>query len=335
MDSDSSHMNKLSNRDRKLSKFNLKKFFLKNNVSIDDKTSEKSEISPIKLKINSNILNYNDSNFDLKGSDSKKIVNNIYTNNKLSTNKDICIPKRIKKKDLKNNWGNSPTSSFDKGVEVILIDKNVKNNTYKIIFSNEDEYNGEIKNGKFDGIGIYKKSFNYLYEGEFSEGKKHGKGKIKNDLNVTVFNGSFKNNKKYGYGEEITSEFTYKGEYENGMKNGRGCYITNKLTYEGSFKDNKFSGIGEINYSDGKYFKGNFENGMRNGIGEFHWCDKRKYVGNYKNGLKHGMGKFDYSNGKSIEGIWIQGKLQGEGFIIDNNIKMKVLWKNGKVINYL
>jgi len=56
-----------------------------------------------------------------------------------------------------------------------------------------------------------------LYEGEFLNDKRHGKGKLYND-----------------------GKIKYDGEYLNGKKHGNGkLYLKNELIFEGEFKDDK------------------------------------------------------------------------------------------------
>ena len=64
-------------------------------------------------------------------------------------------------------------------------------------------YEGEMKNGKMDGYGIFKSDNGFIYEGQFRNGVEDGHGKLVYPEG-RVFEGNFKNgkpikvNRKYG-----------------------------------------------------------------------------------------------------------------------------------------
>ena len=77
-------------------------------------------------------------------------------------------------------------------------------------------YEGEYKNGKFDGKGSFTFSDGRRYEGQFKNGEKHGKGSF-----------TFPDGRKYV------------GEYD-GVTNCQGTMIfENGHKYEGEWKNNK------------------------------------------------------------------------------------------------
>ena len=57
------------------------------------------------------------------------------------------------------------------------------------------KYNGDFKNGKFDGVGILKFYNGDNYNGDFFEGVMHGKGKLEYK-NGSVYEGLFVKGKK-------------------------------------------------------------------------------------------------------------------------------------------
>ena len=116
--------------------------------------------------------------------------------------------------------------------------KNETNCFGKFIFSNGDEYSGEVQNGMSNGQGIY----------IFKAGNKH--------------EGEFKNNRPNGI---VTSTLTngdvYLGEQKDGSYHGEGTYtFANGDKYVGEYKDNKRHGQGTFTYADGKTQKGNWIN---------------------------------------------------------------------------
>ena len=116
-------------------------------------------------------------------------------------------------------------------------------NKDKLIF--EGEYLNRKKNGKgkeYDNNG------DLLFEGEYLNGKKNGKGKLYNNLGIIIFEGAYLNNKKNGKGKEYynNGDLLFEGEYLDDKKNGKGK----------EYYDN-----GEIKF-EGNYLKGKIWNGM-------------------------------------------------------------------------
>ena len=168
----------------------------------------------------------------------------------------------------------------------------------------------EIINGK----GIYK-DYNFftgkiIYEGEYLNGKKNGKGKVYNDDGELIFEGELKDGIKwngkgkiYNYGHLI-----YFGEIVKGKKNGKAKeYDDGKLIFEGEFLNGEREGNGKEFYGNGKIkIEGKYLKGKINGkVKEYDkWKGELIFEGEYLNGEKW--------NGKSIE-YYDDGKLKFEG----------------------
>lgn len=121
----------------------------------------------------------------------------------------------------------------------------------------------------YSGKGVAAYPNGDVYDGEFAEGVRQGKGKY-----------------TYGTGE---APDRYEG-YQ---------------AYLGQWFKNEKHGIGKMFYSSkGEYFgiffyTGNFVNGKRNGEGMFTYVNKDIYSGNWKNGKKHGTGTYVYYDTQS------------------------------------
>ena len=129
-------------------------------------------------------------------------------------------------------------------------------------------YNGDVKDLKKEGLG--KEVCNdYIYEGEFHNNMKNGKGKIK----------------------YIQTGDTYEGEFKNDEINGNGTYKwINNSQYTGNFKNGKMNGEGTFKWPDGSEYSGEYVNGIKNGIGQFQWSDGNVFKGVFKNGKPSGLG---------------------------------------------
>ena len=108
----------------------------------------------------------------------------------------------------------------------------------KITWKDGSSYEGYFENDKFNGFGKYNWGNKRQYEGEWKDGKMHGKGKL------TYSDGSY-----------------YEGEFLNGKKNGQGKYVWEKdKYYVGEWKDDKQNGKGTYN-KFGKEIRGFWSEG--------------------------------------------------------------------------
>ena len=106
-------------------------------------------------------------------------------------------------------------------------------------------YKGNFINTKINGIGIWRKGMAEtanIYEGEFKDEKKHGKGKFTWGATGNVYDGDFYEDKRQGFGIYTWLDGTkYVGEWMNDKQHGKG-----KMVYPEGDRQ-----IGE--YVDGKY----------------------------------------------------------------------------------
>lgn len=128
---------------------------------------------------------------------------------------------------------------------------------------------------KFDKLlsftGYKKQSFSdgSYYEGDFVNGKFHGKGKY-TWANGTYYEGDFANGDFNGYGKRTYDDgAVYEGEFENDMRHGKGkLTYADGETYEGEYKEGKRHGKGRCVLPDGTVQDGYFENGEFVGAAE-------------------------------------------------------------------
>ena len=218
-------------------------------------------------------------------------------------------------------------------------------------------YHYVFLSGKFvvigqDGKGkeIQGKDKRTIFEGEYLNGKRNGKGKEygvlnldfgfvsylvkevkgnKNDLNYVKFEGEYLNGKRNGKGKEYDEEgeLEFEGEYLNGMRNGKGKeYFEGDLVFEGEYLNNKkWKGKGyDIN--------GNiiYELNNNNQGKEVYMSGELLYEGEYLNGERNGNGKeYDAFNRLIFEGKFYKGKRwTGKGYDGFNNVIYEL--KDGK-----
>ena len=143
-------------------------------------------------------------------------------------------------------------------LNVIIYNKNIQSK-FNLNIIDYKRLSGKYKVEKNDKIYLYN-SYNHrlLFEGQYSKGRKNGKGKEYNEENEIIFEGEYLNGKKWkgkGYdnlnnevyelndGKGYIKEYYYsgkiefEGEYLNGEKNGKGkeYYDNGELKFEGEY----------------------------------------------------------------------------------------------------
>ena len=210
-----------------------------------------------------------------------------------------------------------------------------------------------------NGIGkIYNIDGDLIFEGEYSNKKKNGKGKIY-VLGKLIFDGEFKDGERNGIGKEFNlfgKTFEYEGEFKNGERNGKGKEydVFSNIIFEGDYLDGKrWNGLSyfkykgekllfEGEYKNGKIWSGKFyktnnneiESEIINGEGKYKKYDKffgyLYFEGYLKNGEINGQGKEYKHDGKiSFEGEYLNGKKNGLGkkYYSNGNLKFEGLYK--------
>ena len=80
------------------------------------------------------------------------------------------------------------------------------------------KYEGNFKNGNFEGLGRMIYANGDIYKGEWNEGKRSGKG----------------------FWKSLKGDYSYEGDWKNGLPDGFGIMIYKNGTREqGKFKDGK------------------------------------------------------------------------------------------------
>lgn len=130
-----------------------------------------------------------------------------------------------------------------------------------------------------------------FFEGNWSEGRKHG----------------------VGY-ERLLDNSQYRGEFADGQKHGHGALRwSGGASYSGEFLEDTFHGEGVFVWADGRQFRGQWAQNRMHGMGRFEWPDGKSFEGKYENDKKHGPGVFSWPDGSKSLGLWQAGKQDGQG----------------------
>ena len=349
--------------------FKIKKY-LRNKKSL-------SSSNFIKLKAINSIKSNSSSNNNNINNNAYKIILNDHSNNKFNMNylrkttdkEDKYEPKKyIKKLDLIDNEIIFPKLIKNKGPNLFQQDLfqnkispkqyplDNKRRKFPILIQGDFSYEGEWKNGKRDGLGIYIKKNVAKFIGYFIEDQVEGFGKL-TDRNGDVYigywltsqasgfgiytrkkiisyKGYWKNDKQDKFGIEVWPKFDYIGDYSNGVKEGYGIMNIKGGIYEGEMKGGNFNGIGKFTFNNKRRYEGEFINNKMEGYGILYLPGNKIFVGHFKDDIQDGFGVF-YTNKKIYIGFWQNMLLKGEVIIIDENKIKKQIWEEGKLYKNL
>lgn len=186
-------------------------------------------------------------------------------------------------------------------------------NSVKKIF-----YTGALdENENYTGDAVLETP-DFLYEGNFKDGKKNGYGILFDKKTHKTYEGNFLNDKKNGKGTEYNSDlnYYYEGNWENGLYQGFGFLISDTGTqFEGQFEKGEIKGFGTKTNSNGEVLKGDWKNSdllsgedctyLSNG--------KTKYSGSIVDGKFEGAGIYTDETGTTYEGSFSGNQRTGLG----------------------
>lgn len=216
---------------------------------------------------------------------------------------------------------------------------------------NEHKYEGEFKNGKFDGQGTFFFVSGEKYIGEWKNGLQQGYGIFTSSDGKFSFNGEWEKGKrimgitKYSDGK-IISEIYVNGKkinwkFKKDVSDGETTYVypNSEDKYVGNFRNGFEHGKGTFIASDNnKKYIGEFKYGFKHGKGSFalYKSDNHLpylfYDGEWKYDQKNGHGEEEYENGSKHIGNFINGEIEGDGiFVSKHGDKCVGYWKNGFV----
>ena len=186
----------------------------------------------------------------------------------------------------------------------IIYEKSNKGKEY-LLDSNIIVFEGQYKNAKRNGKGNeYDEKGNLIFDGEYLNGKRS------RGISYDIYNNKILEIKKNGNGKEFyfSGKYQFIGQYLNGKRwNGKGYNYIGKEEFEIKFGNGKGK---EYDYYGVLKFEGEYKNGKRNGRGKEYTYDKLIFQGEYIDDERNGEGKeyngIDYL---LFEGIYYYGQL--------------------------
>ncbi|KAI1895983.1 hypothetical protein AGOR_G00090130 [Albula goreensis] len=182
-------------------------------------------------------------------------------------------------------------------------------------------YEGEVCNGIRHGFGTFTCARKTVsYRGQWSHGKRHGKGTIYYDPEcASWYEGDWVSNVREGFGvRRYPSGNVYEGQWQNNGRHGEGTMKWTELgeQYSGQWEHGLQHGQGTHSwllrrapgsqYPQRNQYVGQFVRGLRHGPGKFYYASGALYDGEWKNNKKHGQGRFTFKNGRMFEGEFVE-----------------------------
>ncbi|KAH3731703.1 hypothetical protein Pelo_17464 [Pelomyxa schiedti] len=200
------------------------------------------------------------------------------------------------------------------------------------VYDTGSTYEGEWRNEKRDGWGVYRR-----FDGEWFEGlyraDRRKRGTCHSQSGVDVWDGEWVWNDAAG-GTQMQGWGVQRRVVNNmGTSNGGGggaaaatvetdrtrCSDMRgsmQTVYEGEWEEHKWHGRGTWHSPDGTgdMYHGQFDHGKRSGYGSILFgCTGGSYVGGWKDDVFHGKGARIWGDGTRYVGDWIMGKEHGSG----------------------
>lgn len=181
-------------------------------------------------------------------------------------------------------------------------------------------YNGEFRDGRKQGRGVYEWANGDKFDGDFAEDRPSGRG-VWQFASGDRYEGEIVNGAIFGKGTFVSKNGDkILGSFIDGKANGRVTYIfANGDKYEGDMTQGRIAGKGVYVSKNGDRTEATFVDGNANGKGTYYFANGDRYEGDIQNGALTGLGTYFYSNGLRSEGEYANGALKGKGAFYFND----------------
>ena len=185
------------------------------------------------------------------------------------------------------------------------------------VWANGDKFDGDFAEDRPGGRGVWLFSSGDRYEGEIVNGAIVGKGSFVTRNGDKIL-GSFIDGKANGRVSYIFANGDkYEGEMVQGRIAGKGVYVSkNGDRTEATFVDGNANGKGTYYFANGDRYEGDIKNGALTGRGTYFYSNGLRSEGEYDNGALKGLGAFYFNDGSWFEGMFEDGLKKGKGTMI-------------------
>lgn len=135
-----------------------------------------------------------------------------------------------------------------------------------------------------EGRGVYTWSTGQIYNGDYVNGKRHGKGQWRSS-------------------KDLTKSSSYVGEYKLDQKHGQGLYTwASGNVYKGEYWEDERNGFGRMEWIDGSIYEGEWLNGIQHGFGKMTFPNGKIKEGIFKDNVFKGKVEGDDDKKKKERG---------------------------------
>ncbi len=92
-----------------------------------------------------------------------------------------------------------------------------------------------------------------------------------------------------------------------------GIRLPDGSVYHGALQAGRFTGMGRLEWANGRRYEGSFRDGLMAGRGTMNFANGDVYVGEFRQGMMHGQGILSFINGDRYEGEMARDMLNGYG----------------------
>lgn len=224
-------------------------------------------------------------------------------------------------------------SALDKVTPAEKTKVQVLNGNKKYTYSDGAVYNGEFVDGKRDGKGTLTYSDGSVYSGEWKKNKISGDGKY-TFADGSTLKGKFKSNQflngQYKYSNKIGT-FTVYLKDTKAIKEIK-VKLKNGDTYQGTLSKGTFNGKCTIVYKDGDTYSGNVVDNLKSGKGKYTWSTGEHYSGQWSEDKMDGTGQYYYSSDSIpyLKGEFFENKPEGKCvYYKTTKKKYNTYWEDG------
>ena len=175
------------------------------------------------------------------------------------------------------------------------------------------EYRLRVVGGDYVGPVMF--SDGSVYDGQWKNGKRFGRGRFFTSSGGLLE--GYWNSGLHLHGRIIYPNGDhYEGQYHHMHRSGAGLFQSHHFSsyYDGQWLSDQKHGYGEEKTGDGMEYKGWFVGGVRQGEGRLVFENGDVYEGNFFKNKHSGEGKYIWaSSGKTYDGQWEDGQMHGKG----------------------
>lgn len=133
----------------------------------------------------------------------------------------------------------------------------------------------------------------YKYQNDFAENMDFSTLGVCESAKNEIYNGQWRNGLKWGKGENWTKDgIYYIGSFEKGLREGHGRMVfRDGSMYQGQWKADKRCGKGCFYHWGGSRYEGDWKDDTSHGRGKEYMMNGDVFEGEYKIGQKEGKGK--------------------------------------------